>query len=92
MIVISGQILSNLGSSLTDFGLGLWILQATRSPTQFAISILLSAMPRIIFSPFIGALVDRWDRRTVMIVCDTILALRTLAVPEKFHRSETGRS
>jgi MFS family permease len=80
IIVACGQILSNLGSQLTDFGLGVWIFQQTGSATQFAVSILITALPRIILSPLAGALVDRWDRRRVMLFCDTFLAVRTLAI------------
>jgi MFS transporter, DHA3 family, macrolide efflux protein len=80
IIIICGQLVSNLGSRLTDFGLGVWIFQETHSATSFALSILISALPRIVLAPFIGALVDRWDRRKIMIISDTILAGRTLAV------------
>jgi MFS transporter, DHA3 family, macrolide efflux protein len=80
LVILAGQLVSNLGSRLTDFGLGVWIYQETGSATQFALSILISALPRIILSPLAGALVDRWDRRKVMIVCDSVLAARTMAI------------
>jgi MFS family permease len=79
-ILAAGQILSNLGSRLTDFGLGVFIFQQTGSETQFAVSILISALPSIVLSPLAGALVDRWDRRTVLLFCDTVLALRTVTL------------
>lgn len=76
-IIVLGQLVSNLGSKLTDFGLAVWIFQETHSATQFAASILISALPRIVLGPAIGAFVDRFDRRKVMIISDTMLALRT---------------
>jgi MFS family permease len=80
IVIAVGQILSNLGSRLTDFGLGVWIFQRTGSATQFALSILITALPSIVLSPLAGALIDRWDRRRVMLFCDTILAVKTLAI------------
>jgi MFS transporter, DHA3 family, macrolide efflux protein len=80
MFVFAGQLVSNLGSRLTDFGLGVWIFQETRSATQFALSILVSSLPRILLAPLVGALVDRGDRRKVMIVADSVLAAKTMAI------------
>lgn len=79
-ILLAGQTLSSLGSQLTDFSLSVWIFQETGSPVQFAVGILTSVVPRILLLPLIGALVDRWNRKTVMIVADSVLALRTVAV------------
>jgi DHA3 family macrolide efflux protein-like MFS transporter len=41
----------------------------------------ISALPTILFGPVAGVLVDRWDRRRVMITCDAIRALLVLGVP-----------
>jgi DHA3 family macrolide efflux protein-like MFS transporter len=79
-IVLIGQTLSQLGSNLTEFSLSVWIFQKTGSPVQFALGILSSAVPRIVLLPLIGALVDRWNRKTIMILADSLLALRTVAV------------
>lgn len=79
-VVLIGQTLSQLGSNLTEFSLSVWIFQETGSPVQFALGILSSAVPRIVLLPLIGALVDRWNRKTIMILSDSFLALRTVAV------------
>lgn len=39
------------------------------------------ALPTILFGPLAGILVDRWDRRKVMVVCDSSRALLVLAIP-----------
>ncbi len=39
------------------------------------------ALPTIIFGPLAGILVDRWDRRKVMVVCDSLRALLVFAIP-----------
>lgn len=79
-IILIGQVVSILGSGLTTFGLGVWVYQTTASVTQFALIALFAALPGFIVSPFAGALVDRWDRRWVMIISDSIAALGTMSI------------
>ena len=75
-----GQLVSLLGSGLTEFALGVWIYMRTGSATQFALSFLFSSFPRIVLSPFAGALVDRWDRRHTMMLSDLGAGLTTLVI------------
>jgi DHA3 family macrolide efflux protein-like MFS transporter len=77
MLVWSGQIVSLLGSGMTRFALGVWVYQRTGSVTHFALTLLAGALPGIVASPVAGALVDRWDRRRVMIASDTGAAMAT---------------
>ena len=78
IIVWLGQLVSLVGSGLTSFALGLWVYEHTGSVTQFALIGLFTALPNIVLSPLAGALVDRWDRRWVMILSDTGAGLCTL--------------
>jgi MFS family permease len=48
--------------------------------TLFALNMLAFAVPNLVVSPFAGALVDRWDRRWVMIMSDTGAGLATLSI------------
>jgi len=77
-LVWLGQLVSNAGSSITSFGLGLWVFAETGSATQLALIVMAARLPMLVVSPFAGALVDRWDRRTAMIVADAGAALGTL--------------
>ena len=77
-IVWLGQCVSVIGSGLTSFALGVWLFERTGSVTQFAFIGLFAALPRVLISPLAGALVDRWDRRRVMILSDTGAGLSTL--------------
>ncbi len=69
-----GQVISLLGSKLTEFALGFWILeqtyQETGTITQFALTILFIYLPKVIISPLAGILIDRWNRRYAMIASD----------------------
>ncbi len=70
-----GQLVSGVGSQLTSFALGLWVYQTTGSITRFAMVFVSMAVPTLLLLPFAGALVDRWDRRRTMIVCESVSAI-----------------
>ncbi|MGW0481227.1 MFS transporter [Nonomuraea sp. NPDC003214] len=76
----TASLLSSVGSSLTTFVLGVWVYQSTGSPTEFALVVLSGMLPGILAGPFAGVVVDRFDRRLVMIVTDCLAALSTAAV------------
>src|SRR5205085_10467462 len=59
----------------------LLILAITGSPTAAGIAGALQAVPYLIFSLPVGALVDRWDRKRVMILCDTGRAITLGSIP-----------
>ncbi|HSQ16527.1 MAG TPA: MFS transporter [Anaerolineales bacterium] len=75
-----GQLISNLGSGLTAFALGVYIYQRTGSVTELSLAVLAASLPGILLSPIAGVVVDRWDRRWVLILSDTGAALSTLAI------------
>ena len=74
----SGQALSLFGSSLVHFALIWWLTQKTGSATVLALASLAGMLPQVLFGPFAGALVDRWNRRWVMILADGLIALASL--------------
>ncbi len=79
-IVIFGQIVSLIGSGLTNFALGVWVYDRTGSITDLAHIQLFALLPGILALPFAGAIADRWDRRKLMIVSDTIAACCTASL------------
>jgi DHA3 family macrolide efflux protein-like MFS transporter len=62
--------------------------QETGSATVLALGTLMTILPGVLIGPFAGALVDRWDRRKIMIVADSIAALAALTLAMLFW-SET---
>lgn len=76
----AGQAFSLIGSSLVQFALVWWMTTTTGSATVLATASLLAVLPNIILAPFAGALVDRWNRRLVMIVADGTIAAATLVL------------
>ena len=78
LIIWFGQLISLIGSSLTSFALGVYVYNRTGAATQLALSLVAASVPSLVLLPFAGALVDRWDRRRVLILSDTGAALVTL--------------
>ena len=70
-----GQALSLVGSQIGGFALVWWLTKASGSATVLATASLVAMLPQVLLGPFAGALVDRWNRRRVMIVADTAIAL-----------------
>lgn len=77
ILVWFGQLVSLIGSGLTEFAMGIWVYQRTGSATQFALISLFASLPSIIISPVAGVLVDRWNRRWAMILSDSGAGLGT---------------
>ena len=79
-LVWAGQVISLLGSSMTWFALTLWAWQTTGQVTTFALVSFFAFIPTLLFSPLAGALVDRWNRKWVMILSDFGATLATFIV------------
>lgn len=69
-----GQALSLVGSRVAMFALIWWITDETGSATVLALATLFALLPQIVLGPLAGVLVDRWNRRAVMIVADGAIA------------------
>ncbi len=73
-----GQAFSLVGSHVVQFALVWWLTKTTGSATILATATLVAVLPQVFLGPIAGALVDRWNRRAVMIVADGGIALSTL--------------
>ncbi|MGP3963226.1 non-ribosomal peptide synthetase/MFS transporter [Nonomuraea sp. 3N208] len=69
-LVAAGQLVSILGSALTEFAVPLWIYTTTGSLANFALFAVLGLLPGMLVAPLAGAIVDRYDRRVVMLAGD----------------------
>lgn len=79
-VIWLGQVVSLLGSKLTEFAMGVWVYQNTGSMTQFGYVILLMYLPNVLISPIAGVLIDRWNRRYALILSDTAAGICALVV------------
>jgi MFS transporter, DHA3 family, macrolide efflux protein len=80
LILWSGQAISLFGSQLVQFALIWWLTQETGSATVLAMASLVGLLPQVVLGPFVGVLVDRWNRRMVMLVADSVVALATVVL------------
>ncbi|MCX4695778.1 MFS transporter [Streptomyces sp. NBC_01408] len=76
-----GQALSVIGGSVSLLALPLLVLHATGSLVQMGLVTVVSAATGIVTGVFAGYVVDRVDRRRLMIVCDLARGLLLGAVP-----------
>ncbi len=81
MLLWSGQAVSSIGTQASTLAFPLLILAITRSPAQAGIASALRALPYLIFSLPAGALIDRWNRKRVMILCDAGRAIALGSIP-----------
>ena len=79
-----GQIVSLVGSALVQFSLVWYVTKQTGSATVLASATTAALLPNILLGPFVGALVDRWNRKLVMIIADLVVALATAVLAVLF--------
>ncbi len=77
LILWTGQAASLFGSQLVQFALIWWLTQETGSATILALASLVGLLPQVVLGPFVGVLVDRWNRRRTMLAADGTVALAT---------------
>src|SRR5579863_8814662 len=84
LLLWSGQTFSTLGTNVSSLALPLLVLALTHSPAQAGLLTAMRLLPYLLFSSPAGALIDRWDRKAVMIRCDLIRWLALGSVPLAF--------
>lgn len=74
------QSFSALGSAMTNFALVIWLYGKSGSATTTALLTVCSYAPYVVLSIFAGVVSDRWDKKKIMLVCDSFAALCTVCV------------
>jgi len=74
-LIFTGQAFSLLGSQLVQFTIVWWLTMSTGKASVLAFAMIIALLPQILISPIAGTLVDRWNRRVVMIGADGVIAL-----------------
>ena len=75
ILLWSGQSVSSLGTSITQTAYPLLVWDMSHSAALVGLMGGLGTLPYLLLSLIVGALVDRWDRKRVMVLCDSIRAL-----------------
>ncbi|MGD1807101.1 MFS transporter [Dapis sp. BLCC M126] len=79
-IIWGGQLVSTIGSNMTSFAIAIWAWELTGKATPLSLILFFTQTPTVIAACFAGILVDRWNRKQLMIVGDAIAALSTIAI------------
>ncbi|MER7272758.1 MFS transporter, partial [Micromonospora carbonacea] len=66
-LVAAGQVVSGMGTALTNFAIPLWIYLETGSLARFALFAVLGLLPGLLVAPLAGAVIDRSSRRRVLL-------------------------
>ncbi|PWK09591.1 MFS transporter [Tumebacillus permanentifrigoris] len=79
--VLVAQLLSKVGDILTSVALPLLIYSEAQSVSAMAFMMVTFWLPNLLLSPILGLLVDRWNRKRVMVLMDLVRGLLVLAIP-----------
>jgi DHA3 family macrolide efflux protein-like MFS transporter len=76
-----GQVISSFGDRVHQVAVAFQVLGLTGSPIAVSGVFLAAFLPNLLLGPVAGVLVDRWDRKEVMVVSDLLRAAAVLLVP-----------
>ncbi len=76
-VIWISQAASLLGSSIVNFALAWYLTRETGSATVLATAVSISLLPQIFLGPFIGPYIDRWNRKKIIIISDSLIAVIT---------------
>lgn len=74
-IIWAGHVVSRVGSRITSFALGVWIVEKTGSTAAFSMLLAVGMLPGAVGGLFLGPLVDRWNRKWSMVVSELLRAV-----------------
>lgn len=71
-LMLSGKLVSLLGSSIYGFAIGLYVLKVTGSGMGFGVTLCFSLLPSVILAPFAGVISDRLERKKTVVIMDLL--------------------
>lgn len=81
IILWGGQAISQMGGGFQGLAFPLLVLFLTHSPVDAGIAGALFSLPYVVLSLPAGALIDRWNRKRVMLLCESIRAISAVSIP-----------
>ncbi|MGY0373189.1 MFS transporter [Clostridium sp. JNZ J1-5] len=90
IVIWIGQLISSIGSGIIAFAVAIYVYQSTGSATFVSLAALLAFLPTILLNPAGGVLADRYDRRFMMILGDSLSALGLLFMLISIQTSHRG--
>jgi predicted MFS family arabinose efflux permease len=69
---VAAEVLTSIGSGMHFIAMSWFLYQRTGQVSSIGLILILTALPGIVFSPFIGVLVDRWSDQAICVVTDVL--------------------
>ncbi len=79
-LVWFGQVISLMGSAMSGFIITIWAWEKTGLATALSLVAVCNFLPALLAAPFAGALVDRWNKKVVMVISDLVAGMTTVAL------------
>ncbi|MDQ0233264.1 MFS transporter [Metabacillus malikii] len=80
MVIWAGELISMIGSGMTAFAVAVYVYQLSGSAAAVSLATLCAYLPAILFNPIGGVLADRYDRRLMMILGDSLSIIGLLII------------
>lgn len=77
----TAQLISTIGSSLTDLAAGILVFKLTNSALNVGLTLMVTAIPTLFVGLFAGVFVDRFDRKRILLASDLLRGLLVLSIP-----------
>src|SRR5690606_2558188 len=75
------QLVSTVGDSLDDIAAAILVYRVTGSALSVGLVLMATAAPALLVGLFAGVVVDRYDRKRIMVICDVLRGVFVLAIP-----------
>lgn len=85
LIILSGQLVSQIGDKFHLLALSYWVLETTQSALMMGVVMFASFFPEALIGLFAGAVVDRYDRKGIIIITDLLRGLVVLFLAALFY-------
>src|SRR5574339_1267007 len=77
----SGQLVSTMGTALTSLAASIYVFRLTSSAWSVGLMLMATAAPSLLVGLFAGVFVDRYDRKKIMMISDTLRAILIAIIP-----------
>ncbi|MBF8281788.1 MAG: Major facilitator superfamily MFS 1, partial [Anaerolineales bacterium] len=79
-LVWAGQIVSVLATNMTGFAITIWVYERTHSATALGLAQVFFITPYLLVTPLVGIMVDRYNRKMMMMLSDLGAGLATVGL------------
>ena len=83
----TAQLVSTIGDALTSLAAGIIVFNITHSALSVGLMLMATAVPTLVVGLIAGVVVDRYDRKKIMVASDVVRAMLVVTLPFLVHQS-----